>query len=446
MVVDWRADHSFRRPRPDLTAEIGTPNACSQSGCHADKPLAWVLERRTATGTAARRLPHYGTTFAAARAGKPGSRRGAAAHRRQHAAARHRARHGADLPAALSRAETSAAVLRAALTSDEPLLRHVAASAPVGPRPGARVPRTLAPLLSDPVKAVRLDAVSALAGMPGRAAEALPARRAARRHRGVPAGDGLLARLRLVGHEPRQPVLEPRGPRDGRAVLPAGAEGRRPLLPGEDEPRGAAERRRPQRRGRDAVPRGRRRPTPTTTEAAYSLGLLLVGDRASRRRPSSSLRARRARPAATTAARATTSACCCSSSAGSTRPGARSSRRSRSSPRNADFLLALGDHYLQARARAGRGRHRRPPDRRRAGTARRPAVEGRGRTATGLGVVRVIWGSGLVRHIQARERPGHAECDALRPDPVPPLPACWRMPSGRGAARSGPGPRARGRP
>ena len=45
MVVDWRADHSFRRPRPDLTAEVGTPNACSQAGCHADRPLSWVLRR-----------------------------------------------------------------------------------------------------------------------------------------------------------------------------------------------------------------------------------------------------------------------------------------------------------------------------------------------------------------------------------------------------------------
>ena len=94
MVVDWRADHSFRRPRPDLTAEIGTPNACSQAGCHADKPLAWVLKSyRDWYGRA--RLPHYGTTFAAARAGKPGIERGTAAHRRTAAAARHRPRDGA---------------------------------------------------------------------------------------------------------------------------------------------------------------------------------------------------------------------------------------------------------------------------------------------------------------------------------------------------------------
>jgi len=31
MVVDWRADHSLRVPRPDLSQELGTPNACTQA-------------------------------------------------------------------------------------------------------------------------------------------------------------------------------------------------------------------------------------------------------------------------------------------------------------------------------------------------------------------------------------------------------------------------------
>ncbi|MGD9290577.1 MAG: multiheme c-type cytochrome, partial [Desulfobacterales bacterium] len=32
MVIDYRADHSFRIPRPDLSVELGTPNACNR--CH----------------------------------------------------------------------------------------------------------------------------------------------------------------------------------------------------------------------------------------------------------------------------------------------------------------------------------------------------------------------------------------------------------------------------
>ena len=35
MVVDRRHDHSFRVPRPDLSAKLGTPNACND--CHTDK-------------------------------------------------------------------------------------------------------------------------------------------------------------------------------------------------------------------------------------------------------------------------------------------------------------------------------------------------------------------------------------------------------------------------
>src|SRR5262249_24356647 len=40
MVVDRRHDHSFRVPRPDLSAKLDTPNACGD--CHADKPATWA--------------------------------------------------------------------------------------------------------------------------------------------------------------------------------------------------------------------------------------------------------------------------------------------------------------------------------------------------------------------------------------------------------------------
>ena len=40
MVVDRRHDHSFRIPRPDLSAKLGTPNACND--CHADKSAEWA--------------------------------------------------------------------------------------------------------------------------------------------------------------------------------------------------------------------------------------------------------------------------------------------------------------------------------------------------------------------------------------------------------------------
>jgi predicted CXXCH cytochrome family protein len=43
MQVDPRRDHSFRVPRPDLSAKLSTPNACS--GCHAEKTASWAASK-----------------------------------------------------------------------------------------------------------------------------------------------------------------------------------------------------------------------------------------------------------------------------------------------------------------------------------------------------------------------------------------------------------------
>ena len=42
MGNDFRRDHSFRVPRPDLSVKHGTPNACA--GCHKDKDDAWAAK------------------------------------------------------------------------------------------------------------------------------------------------------------------------------------------------------------------------------------------------------------------------------------------------------------------------------------------------------------------------------------------------------------------
>lgn len=42
MGVDYRRDHSFRIPRPDLSEENGTPNACNQ--CHKEKTNKWAAD------------------------------------------------------------------------------------------------------------------------------------------------------------------------------------------------------------------------------------------------------------------------------------------------------------------------------------------------------------------------------------------------------------------
>ena len=64
-----RHDHSFRVPRPDLSAKLGTPNACND--CHADKSAAWAasaIERWH--GPNRKGLQTYGEAFDAAWTGK----------------------------------------------------------------------------------------------------------------------------------------------------------------------------------------------------------------------------------------------------------------------------------------------------------------------------------------------------------------------------------------
>jgi predicted CXXCH cytochrome family protein len=160
MVVDGRRDHSFRLPRPDLSERLGTPNACTD--CHADKPARWAAE--AVTNWYGARPWHFGEALAAGRAGRPGA-----------AAELLRTIDDARLPA-IARAtavtllppsadpRALAAVHRAAGDSD-PLVRRAAAESltafEVAPRIEIGVP-----LLADPVRTVRLEAVGSLLDVP----------------------------------------------------------------------------------------------------------------------------------------------------------------------------------------------------------------------------------------------------------------------------------------
>ena len=70
MVVDPRRDHSFRVPRPDLTASLDTPNACNN--CHGDRSTQWSVEHFRRWYGAGPRDKHFGKMLAAARKGIPG--------------------------------------------------------------------------------------------------------------------------------------------------------------------------------------------------------------------------------------------------------------------------------------------------------------------------------------------------------------------------------------
>jgi tetratricopeptide (TPR) repeat protein len=163
MVVDWRADHSLRVPRPDLTLEIGVPNACNQPACHDDKPPAWAAEHYQKWYGVARK-PHYGTILAAGRAHAPQARDQLirmAANELYPAIARATA---LTLLAGYPSRETTAAFNRA-LSDPEPLVRYTAVNDVSTSSPEELV-RLVSPLLFDDVRAVRMEAAVALAAVP----------------------------------------------------------------------------------------------------------------------------------------------------------------------------------------------------------------------------------------------------------------------------------------
>jgi predicted CXXCH cytochrome family protein len=67
MGNDWRADHSFRVPRPDLAAETAAPDACTT--CHATQTPDWAAATLASWYPESRhRGPHFGAVLAAGRA------------------------------------------------------------------------------------------------------------------------------------------------------------------------------------------------------------------------------------------------------------------------------------------------------------------------------------------------------------------------------------------
>ncbi len=164
MVVDPRRDHSFQVPRPDLSAAIGTPNVCSR--CHRDRPPKWAAERivRWYGPASHARRPHFAPALDAGRRGLVTAEKGLAAlatDQDQPGIARATAL--ALLPEYLSSASLPA--VETAIGDVDPLVRSTALGAIETLPPVERV-RLAAPGLRDPVRAVRLAAAHALAGVP----------------------------------------------------------------------------------------------------------------------------------------------------------------------------------------------------------------------------------------------------------------------------------------
>ena len=162
MVVHARHDHGFKVPRPDLTAAIGTPNACSN--CHADKPLSFSVDAYARWwGTKRTSEPHWSTTIAAGRADPVRAAPALAAliaDEQQPGIVRATA---ADLSEASL--QQSLASLAGALADPDPLVRDAAVRALSQSDPALRA-QLLPALTQDPVRTVRIDAGRALAGEP----------------------------------------------------------------------------------------------------------------------------------------------------------------------------------------------------------------------------------------------------------------------------------------
>ncbi|MFO1432289.1 MAG: tetratricopeptide repeat protein [Candidatus Competibacteraceae bacterium] len=171
MGVDPRHDHSFRIPRPDLSVQLGTPNACNN--CHTDHPAGWALDRiehwyrKPLKG-----YQQFAEALHAGRTGAPGAEQALtqlAGDTGQPAIAR------ATALAALNRylSPASLGVVRQGLQDDDPLLRLGAVQALDGIDPQMRLP-LLFPLLQDPIRALRIEAARRLAPLPSAILAQLP--------------------------------------------------------------------------------------------------------------------------------------------------------------------------------------------------------------------------------------------------------------------------------
>ncbi|MBW2398412.1 MAG: tetratricopeptide repeat protein [Deltaproteobacteria bacterium] len=164
MQIDARHDHSLRVPRPDLSAAIGTPNACN--GCHADRSAEWAAETVAEWyGPERRQGFHYGAVIAAARAGYreivPGL---AALVEDEELPAIVRAT-ALELFERYASAPEALAAIVGATRDDAPMVR-AAALAGLDRIPAEQRLPIVAPLLDDPVRAVRIVAARLLAGVP----------------------------------------------------------------------------------------------------------------------------------------------------------------------------------------------------------------------------------------------------------------------------------------
>ena len=157
MGVDRRFDHSMRIPRPDLSIKLGTPNACIN--CHDDKTDQWALQNVN-KWYGERKKAHYATILADAADGKSGADSGLLRIINSNLYPEIIRATAIGYLSAYPGVKAQESV-RKALNDPDPLLRHTAVENYI-PGDSASLFRVLAPLLSDPIKSVRMEAANRL--------------------------------------------------------------------------------------------------------------------------------------------------------------------------------------------------------------------------------------------------------------------------------------------
>jgi len=163
MVVDRRHDHSFRIPRPDLSARLGTPNACND--CHADKSAQWAASAIESWHGANRKgWQKYAEAFHSAWTGQADAAAllGVVA-ADPNAPAYARASALTELAPYVSPANINLA--RSALADPDPMVR-IGALEMLANVSAAQIWPLLSPLLTDSNRGVRIRAVALLAAIP----------------------------------------------------------------------------------------------------------------------------------------------------------------------------------------------------------------------------------------------------------------------------------------
>jgi len=163
MVVDRRRDHSIRIPRPDLSVKLETPNPCNN--CHQDKGPEWAAAQlKTWYGHTPAGFQTYAKTLHVARQKTPGAGTALEALiRNMDTPDIARATAFSLIKPYLGPARTD--VLSLGLADDNPMVRESAVSA-LEAAPQSIRARLATPMLSDPVRAVRIAAVQILVTIP----------------------------------------------------------------------------------------------------------------------------------------------------------------------------------------------------------------------------------------------------------------------------------------